>query len=135
MECNGTVLHIGHGNEHPLGCVILIGGQCTQQSELLLFHGMEARSHKTNQIEWSILHAVCNLALCCGFRSRGRTRGPISKLQAGNIFCLTLEEMGHPQPPTLINCDISTAVGITNNTVKHQKSRSMEMRFFGLQMH
>jgi hypothetical protein len=46
------------------------------------------------------------------------------------INCLTLEEMGHPQPPTPINCNNSTTVGIANNTVKHQRSRSMEMRFF-----
>jgi hypothetical protein len=46
------------------------------------------------------------------------------------IFRLTLEEMGHPQPPTPINCNNSTAVGITNNTVKWQRSRSMEMTFF-----
>jgi hypothetical protein len=38
--------------------------------------------------------------------------------------------MGHPQPPTPILWDNSTAVGIANNTVKHQRSRSMEMRFF-----
>ncbi len=41
-----------------------------------------------------------------------------------------LEEMDHPQPPTPIHCDNSTAVGIVNNTVKQQRSRSMEMRFF-----
>jgi hypothetical protein len=46
------------------------------------------------------------------------------------IFQLPLEEMGHPQLPTPINCNNSTAVGIANNTVKHQCSRSMEMRFF-----
>jgi hypothetical protein len=46
------------------------------------------------------------------------------------IFRLTLEEMGHPQPPTLVHCDNSTAVGIANNSVKKQRSRSMEMRFF-----
>ena len=38
--------------------------------------------------------------------------------------------MGHPQPPTPVNCNNSTAVGIANNTVKCQCSRSMEMRFF-----
>jgi hypothetical protein len=36
------------------------------------------------------------------------------------IFRLTLEEMGHPQPPTPIHCDNSTAVGIANNTIKRQ---------------
>jgi hypothetical protein len=38
--------------------------------------------------------------------------------------------MGHPQPPTLVHCDNSTAVGIANNFVKKQRSRSMEMRYF-----
>jgi hypothetical protein len=42
--------------------------------------------------------------------------------QAMTIFRLTLEEMGHPQPPTPIDCDNSTAVGIANNTVKWQRS-------------
>jgi hypothetical protein len=48
------------------------------------------------------------------------------------IMRLTLEELGHPQPPTPIHCDNSTTVGIINNTVKRQKSRSMEMRYFWL---
>jgi hypothetical protein len=46
------------------------------------------------------------------------------------IFRLTLEEMGHPQPPTPVHCNNSTALGIVNNTVKRQRSRLMEMRFF-----
>jgi hypothetical protein len=38
------------------------------------------------------------------------------------IFWLTLEEMGHPRPPTPIPCDNLTADGIAHNTVKHQQS-------------
>jgi hypothetical protein len=38
----------------------------------------------------------------------------------GMIFCMTLEELGHPQPKTPIHCDNATAVGIVNNTVKRQ---------------
>ena len=38
--------------------------------------------------------------------------------------------MGHPQPATPIHVDNSTAVGIANNTVKRQCSRSMVMRYF-----
>jgi hypothetical protein len=48
------------------------------------------------------------------------------------ILRLTLEEMGHLQPPTPIHIDNSTTVGIVNNTIKRQKSRSMEMRYFWL---
>ena len=50
--------------------------------------------------------------------------------QKVKIFRRTLEEMGHPQPPTPIHCDNTTAVGIATNTVKRQRSRAMEMRYF-----
>jgi hypothetical protein len=50
--------------------------------------------------------------------------------QDGIIFRQTLTDMGHPQPKTPVHCDNATAVGIANNTVKRQRSRSMEMRFF-----
>jgi hypothetical protein len=46
------------------------------------------------------------------------------------IFCLTLKELGHPQPKTPIHCDNATAIGIVNNTVKRQRLRLMEMRYF-----
>jgi hypothetical protein len=42
----------------------------------------------------------------------------------------TLEELNHPQPPTLIKTDNSTASGIANNTLKQRKSRAMDMRFY-----
>jgi hypothetical protein len=48
----------------------------------------------------------------------------------GKIFRLALEELGHKQPPTPVHCDNSTATAIANDTVKRQRSRSMEMRFF-----
>jgi hypothetical protein len=46
------------------------------------------------------------------------------------IFRLTLKKMGHPQPKTPVHCDNSKAVGIANNSIKRQRSRSMEMQFF-----
>eukprot|EP00804_Cyclotella_cryptica_P015695 CCRYP_018924-RA/>CCRYP_018924-RA protein AED:0.15 eAED:0.15 QI:0/-1/0/1/-1/1/1/0/1314 len=48
------------------------------------------------------------------------------------VMRLTLHELGHPQPPTPIHIDNSTTVGIVTNTIKRQKSRSMEMRYFWL---
>jgi hypothetical protein len=52
--------------------------------------------------------------------------------QDGIIFRQTLTDMCHPQPKTPVHCDNATAVGIANNTVKRQRSRLMEMRFFGV---
>jgi hypothetical protein len=41
-----------------------------------------------------------------------------------------LEELNHPQLPTPIKTDNSTASGIANNTLKQRKSRAMDMRFY-----
>jgi hypothetical protein len=43
-----------------------------------------------------------------------------------------LEELGHPQPPTPIVTDNSTASGIANDTVKQKRSKAMDMRFYWL---
>ena len=41
-----------------------------------------------------------------------------------------LHEIGHPQPPTPIQTDNSTAAGLANDTVKQKRSKAMEMRYF-----
>ena len=38
--------------------------------------------------------------------------------------------MGHPQPPTAVVTDNSTAHGIANNNLKLKQSKTMDMRFF-----
>ena len=43
---------------------------------------------------------------------------------------LTLRELGHPQPPTPIHCNNAIATDIANGTVKRQRTRSMEIRYF-----
>ncbi|KAL7483518.1 hypothetical protein ACHAW6_009165 [Cyclotella cf. meneghiniana] len=48
----------------------------------------------------------------------------------GKILRLVLQELGHEQPPTPVDCDNATAAGIANDTVKKHQSRSMEMQFF-----
>jgi hypothetical protein len=50
----------------------------------------------------------------------------------GMIFQMALEELGHPQPKTMVHGNNATAIGIVNNTVKRQRSQSMEMRYFWL---
>jgi hypothetical protein len=43
-------------------------------------------------------------------------------------ICLT--ELGHPQPPTPIVTDNSTASGIANDTIKQKRSKAIDMRFY-----
>ena len=44
-----------------------------------------------------------------------------------------LIEMHHPQPPTPIQVDNSTALGIANNSIKQKRSKAMDMRFHWIQ--
>ena len=44
----------------------------------------------------------------------------------------TLEEMGHPQPPTVIRTDNKTAHGILTGTMKQKRSKAIDMRFHWL---
>ena len=52
--------------------------------------------------------------------------------QEARIIRLTLMEMGYPQPSTPIHIDNSKCVGIVNGTIKRQRSRAMENRYFWL---
>jgi hypothetical protein len=42
-------------------------------------------------------------------------------------LCVSLDELGHPQPATPVQVDNSTAVGIANKKVKQSRSCAMYM--------
>jgi hypothetical protein len=42
----------------------------------------------------------------------------------------TLEELGHPQPPTPLETDNTTATGYINGTIKQKSTRAMDMHFY-----
>ncbi len=50
--------------------------------------------------------------------------------QTAEVFRTTLIEMGHPQPPTPVQTDNSTAYGIVNLSIRQRRSRAMDMRFY-----
>jgi hypothetical protein len=43
-----------------------------------------------------------------------------------------LHEMGHPQPPTPIQMDNTTASGVVNNIVQPKRTKAMDMRYHWL---
>jgi hypothetical protein len=45
------------------------------------------------------------------------------------ILRTRLEEMGHPQPPTSLQTDNTTATGYINDTIKQRRTRAMDMQF------
>jgi hypothetical protein len=44
----------------------------------------------------------------------------------------TLTELGHPQPPTPIQVDNTTAEAFANKTMKQKRSKAMDMRWHWL---
>ena len=47
----------------------------------------------------------------------------------------TLIKMGHPQPPTPVQTDNTTALGVVNNTIASRRTKAMDMRFHWLRDH
>jgi hypothetical protein len=45
-------------------------------------------------------------------------------------FRVTLDELGHIQPPTPIQTDNACASGIANKTIKQRRSKAIDMRFY-----
>jgi hypothetical protein len=48
----------------------------------------------------------------------------------GEVLRTTLEELGHPQPPTPMETDNTNATGCINGTIKQKRTKSMDMRFY-----
>ena len=46
------------------------------------------------------------------------------------LFRVTLAEMGHPQPPTLMEVDNETAIGFLKRKMKQKRSKAIDMRFY-----
>jgi hypothetical protein len=49
----------------------------------------------------------------------------------GALLQTTLEELGHPQPPTPMETYNTTATGYSNGTIKQKRTKSMDMLFIG----
>jgi hypothetical protein len=50
--------------------------------------------------------------------------------QEGTVLRTTLIELGHPQPPTPLQSDNSTATGIVNASIRQRRSKAIDMRFY-----
>ena len=77
----------------------------------------------TNKDNWDIDNgAILTLSKIIkhvmGSASKTEVASLFYNCKAAILMRLALEEMGHPQPPTPIHVDNSTAVGIANDSVK-----------------
>ena len=110
----------------------LSAGQGRSRAGGYFFLGSIPRDNKDIQLNGNI-HITCAiLKLVAASAAEAELGALFLNTQEARIIRLTLLELGHPQPPTPIHVDNTTAVRIVNNTIKRQRSRAMEMRYFWL---
>ena len=79
------------------------------------------------------IHITCAILKPVAASAAEAELGPLFlNAREEKLLRITLQELVHPQPPTPIHVDNTTAVGIVNNVIKRQRSRAMEMRYFWL---
>ncbi len=79
------------------------------------------------------IHVTCTiLKLAAASAAEAKLGALFLNAQETKVFRLVLAKLGHQQPPTPIHINNKTTVGIINNTIERQQSRSMEMRYFWL---
>ena len=65
------------------------------------------------------VHTLCKiLKFVAASAAKAELGALFMNVKQGQIMRLTLEEMGHPQPPILISVNNLSAVSIVNGTVK-----------------
>ena len=110
----------------------LSAGQGRSRAGGYFFLGSTPRDNQDIQLNGNI-HITCAiLKLVAASAAEAELGALFLNAQEARILRLTLLEFGHPQPPTPVHVDNTTAVGIVNNTIKRQRSRAMEMRYFWL---
>ena len=93
------------------------------------FLGRKPRDNAPIRLNGAI-YTLCNIMKFVASSTAEAELGALfMNAKEGLIIRPTLKEMGHPQPPTPMHCDNSTAADIANGSVKRHRSRAMEMRY------
>ncbi len=129
-QCNSTISRFWHDPQHSLRCVYLSKANAHSHSCGHFFMGWQPDALKPIKLNGVFFTLCVIFVLWHRFRSRGQTQCPLPQLQTGHYLLSYTRRNGPPSAPPPINCDNSTAIGIASNTVKRQRSRAMEMRFF-----
>ena len=80
-----------------------------------------------------LIHSLCSILKFVAASAAEAELGALFlNAKEARIMRITLTELGHPQPPTLIHIYNTTVFGIIDNTIKRQRSHAMEMRYFWL---
>ena len=81
-----------------------------------------------NQIKRYIIHSLCKILKFVAASAAEAELGALFLItKEAKTMCITLEELEYPQPSIPIHIDNTCIVGIVNNTIKPQRSCSMEI--------
>ena len=128
--CDNMILCIRYDIEHSLRCIIPIGGTIQKSHSRTFFLGSVPSKYNPIPLNGAIYVHSGILKFVVASEAESELGDLFLNMKEVKILQTILEELGHTQPPTPIHCDNFTSVGIANDTVKNQRSRSMEMRFF-----
>ena len=79
------------------------------------------------------IHITCDiLKLVADYAAEAELGTLFINARESKLLRITLHKLGHPKPPTPFHVENTSAVGIVNNTIKRQRSRATEMRYFWL---
>ena len=92
--------------------------------------GDKQQDHEPLCLNGAIVVTVSILKLVAASAAEAELGGLFHNGRTATELRLTLNEMGWPQPPTELICDSRTVGDIANSTIKRQRSRAMNMRYF-----
>ena len=83
-----------------------------------------------NILNGAILHLTAIMKMVLSSAAEAEFGALFHNTKEATPLCTTLVELGHPQPPTPVLVNNSTAVSLANDTVTQRCSHAIDMRFY-----
>jgi hypothetical protein len=90
------------------------------------------KSPKQDIFNRSILNVASVIKNVVASSAKSEVGACFHNAQSGTPLRVTLSKVGHTQPPTSLRTDSSTAFIILNETIKHKRSKAMDMLYHWL---
>jgi hypothetical protein len=90
------------------------------------------KSLEQDTLNGSILNVAAFIKNVVASAAESEVSACFHNAQSGAPLRVTLTELGHTQPPTPLRTDNSTVFGIISETIKHKRSKEIDMRYHWL---
>jgi hypothetical protein len=123
--------HLRHDTAHSQRCLLPVSFQRPMPHQRSFFF-LGNKSPEQDKINGSILNVASVIKNAVATAAESVVGACFHNAQSGALLRVTLTELGHPQSPTPLRTDKSTAFGILNETIKRKRSKAMDMRYHWL---